>query len=216
MGKGELTRQAILEHALGLATRVGLGGVTIGQLANDLGLSKSGLFAHFQSKEALQLQVLELASSRFVDTVLRPALAAPRGEPRLRVMMDRWREWSHLHALPGGCLFVAAAIELDDQPGPTRDRLVALQKDWLEGLAHAVRVAIDEGHFREDLDPMQFAHDLNAIALGYHWSSRLMRDPRAHERAVNAFEALCAAARRPSPARRPVPVRATRSRPRAS
>ena len=77
-------------------------------------------------------------------------------------------------------------------------------------------MAIDEGHFREDLDPMQFAHDLNAIALGYHWSSRLMRDPRAHERAVNAFEALCAAARRPSPARRPVPVRATRSRPRAS
>ena len=113
-------------------------------------------------------------------------------------MMERWREWSHLHALPGGCLFVAAAIELDDQPGPTRDRLVALQKDWLEGLAHAVRVAIDEGHFREDLDPMQFAHDLNAIALGYHWSSRLMRDPRAHERAVNAFEALCGGSR-PSP-----------------
>ncbi len=198
MGKGELTRQAILEHALGLATRVGLGGVSIGQLASDLGLSKSGLFAHFQSKEALQLQVLELASSRFVDTVLRPSLAAPRGEPRLREMMERWRDWSHLHSLPGGCLFVAAAIELDDQPGPTRDRLVSLQKDWLDALAHAVRVAIDEGHFRPDVDPMQFAHDLNAIALGYHWSSRLMRDPRAEERAISAFEALCAAARTPS------------------
>ena len=200
MGKGELTRQAILEHALSLATRVGLGGVSIGGLATDLGLSKSGLFAHFQSKEALQLQVLELASSRFVDTVLRPALAAPRGEPRLREIMERWRQWSHLHALPGGCLFIAAAIELDDQPGPTRDRLVALQKDWLDAVAHAVRVAVDEGHFRADVDPQQMAHDLNAIALGYHWSSRLMRDPLAHQRFVNAFEALVSAARR-GPAR---------------
>src|SRR4029450_14097117 len=100
MGKGDLTRQAILEQALGLATRVGLGGVTTARLAPDLGLSKSGLFAHFQSKEALQLQVLDLASERFVDTVLRPALAAPRGEPRLRQLMERWREWSHLHSLP--------------------------------------------------------------------------------------------------------------------
>ena len=202
MGKGEVTRQAILDRGVVLATRVGLGGLTIGRLADDLGLSKSGLFAHFRSKEALQVQVLEAASARFVDCVIKPAMAERRGEPRLRALFQRWLAWSTSSAMPGGCLFVAAAIELDDQPGAPRDRLVALQKDWLEVLAGAVRIAVSEGHFRKDVDPEQFAHDLYAVALGYHHSSRLLRDPDAPKRAARAFESLVSAARATPAARK--------------
>jgi AcrR family transcriptional regulator len=194
--KGELTRQAILDQAVGLATRVGLGGLTIGGLAEDLSLSKSGLFAHFRSKEALQVQVLEAASVRFIDAVIRPALAEPRGEPRVRALFERWRSFSC--ESPGGCLFVSAAMELDDQMGAPRERLVQLQRDWLDVLAGAVRIAVTEGHFRQDVDPEQFAHDLYGIALAYHHAFRLLKDPRAKERADRSFEALVRAARPPS------------------
>jgi AcrR family transcriptional regulator len=192
--KGALTRQTILEHAVDLATRVGLEGLTIGRLATELELSKSGLFAHFQAKEALQLQVLEAAAARFVDGVVRPALTAPRGEPRLRAVFDRWVGWEQRGA-PGGCFFVAAATELDDRPGPVRDRLVQLQKDWLDTIANTVRTGVAEGHFRGDVDPPQFAHDLYGVMLAYHHASRLLRDPRALERARHAFAALLDAIR---------------------
>jgi AcrR family transcriptional regulator len=195
--KGELTRQAILDQAVGLARRVGLGGLTIGSLAEDLSLSKSGLFAHFRSKETLQVQVLEAASVHFIDTVIRPALARRRGEPRVRALFERWLASTES---PGGCLFVAAAAELDDQMGPPRERLVQLQKDWLDVLAGAVRIAIAERHFRQDVDPEQFAHELYGIALAYHHASRLLRDPRAKERAERSFEALVRAARAPGAA----------------
>jgi AcrR family transcriptional regulator len=191
--KGELTRQAILDQAVDLARKVGLGGLTIGGLAEDLNLSKSGLFAHFRSKEALQVQVLEEASARFVDSVIRPSLTEKRGEPRIRALFERWLRSTSESS--GGCLFVAAAAELDDQSGPARERLVQLQKDWLDVLAGAVRIAVAEGHFRPDVDPEQFAHDLYGIALAYHHAFRLLKDPRANERAERSFEALLHAAR---------------------
>ena len=197
MGKGELTRQVILEHAVGLASQVGLDGLTIGRLADDLDLSKSGLFAHFRSKEALQVQTLELAADRFTEAVVRPALAAPRGEPRLRALFARWLEWPRVVPQPGGCLFVAASAELDDRPGPARDRLVQLQKGWLGLIAGAVRIAIAEGHFRKGVDPEQLAFDLYGIMLVTHFSSRLLRDPKAGERARKSLSALLAAARVP-------------------
>jgi AcrR family transcriptional regulator len=198
VSKGALTRQTILEHAVGMASKVGLSGLSIGKLADDLELSKSGLFAHFQSKEALQLQILDYAAERFVDVVIRPSLAAPRGEPRVRAMFDKWLHWPRESALPGGCLFVAAAVELDDQPGPVRDRLVQLQKDWLDTLAAATRTAISEGHFHDRVDPEQLAHDLYGIMLMHHHSSRLLRDPKAAARTRTAFETLIAAAKKPS------------------
>ena len=197
MGKGELTRQVILEHAVGLASQVGLDGLTIGRLADDLDLSKSGLFAHFRSKEALQVQTLELAADRFTEAVVRPALATPRGEPRLRALFARWLEWPRVVPQPGGCLFVAASAELDDRPGPARDRLVQLQKEWLGLIAGAVRIAIAEGHFRKGVDPEQLAFDLYGIMLVTHFSSRLLRDPKAGERARKSLSALLAAARVP-------------------
>lgn len=199
MGKGAETRQAILDHAFELARKVGLQGLTIGRLADDLDLSKSGLFAHFQSKEMLQVQVLDTASSRFVETVVRPALTTGRGEPRLRALFERWLEWEGLQRTPGGCIFVHAVFELDDQEGPARERLVQLQKDWLDTMATVVRGAISEGHFVKDVDPEQFAHDLLGIMFAYHHAARLLRDDAAEQRARNAFEALIAAAKRSLP-----------------
>lgn len=201
MGKGEVTRQAILERATALASRCGLEGVSIGHLAEDLGLSKSGLFAHFGAKEILQVEILRFAADRFVQAVVRPALAEPRGEPRVRAIFQRWLGWSRSHSVPGGCLFVAAASELDDRPGPARDELVRLQKEWMDSIAICFRSGISEGHFRADADPEQFAHDLYSVMLGYHHAQRLLRDPAADSRARASMEALLAAARRRGPSR---------------
>ncbi|MDQ5870587.1 MAG: TetR/AcrR family transcriptional regulator [Acidobacteriota bacterium] len=196
MRKGEETRAAILERGVQLARQVGLEGLTIGRLATDLGLSKSGLFAHFRSKEALQIQVLDAAAERFIDEVVRPAIREPRGELRVVALFERWLAWTKSSSGRGGCLFVAAAAELDDRPGPVRDRLVALQKGWLEMVGIVFSTGIAQHDFREDLEPDEFAHDLYAIMLGFHHAARLMRDPRAEPRAHGAFERLLSTARR--------------------
>ncbi len=195
MRKGEQTREAILERALVLASEVGLEGLTIGTLAEALDLSKSGLFAHFRSKEALQIQTLELAAARFEVAVIRPALRAARGEPRLRALFENWLRWPKSVPQPGGCIFVAASVELDDRPGPARDKLVRLQSDWLDVIAGAVRIAIQERHFDPKVDSAQFAFELYGIMLVCHHTARLLRDPRAEERARRGFEALLARAR---------------------
>lgn len=194
MRKGELTRQTILEKATSLASQVGLEGLTIGSLAEKLEISKSGLFAHFRSKEALQLQVIEHTAQRFVDTVVRPALGAPRGEPRVRALFERWLVWPRLAGF-SGCPFVGLATELDDQPGPARDRLVQAQRDWFEVIATCFRTGITEGQFRPSADPEQFAQDLYGVMLAHHHTARLLRDPKAEERTRSAFEALVKAAR---------------------
>ncbi len=196
--KGARTREAILTHALSLATRVGFEGLTIGRLADDLQISKSGLFAHFGSKETLQIETLSFARSRMVDQVVRPALSAPRGEPRLRELFDRWLEWEGSPSMPGGCPFMAASFELDDRPGPVRDFVVQTLRDWLDTMTGAARIAVQEGHLRPDLDCEQFAHDCQGIGLAFVHASRLMRDPRARARADHAFEGLMRAAAAPA------------------
>src|SRR5262249_48927115 len=193
--KGEVTRSAILDHAVELASQIGLSGISIGRLAEDLKLSKSGVFAHFQSKETLQVQVLEAAAARFVEEIVRPALAEPRGEPRLRSLFERWLGWAKFQQSPGGCPFVTASVEFDDRPGPVRELLVALQREWLTVIANVVRAGIAEIKFRTDTDPDQFAHDLYSVMLGYHHASRLLKDPRAEERAHSAFDHLIDACR---------------------
>jgi AcrR family transcriptional regulator len=201
VGKGDERRQLILERAAQTASRLGLEGLTIGRLASDLGLSKSGLFAHFQSKEALQVQTLRHAAELFVDRVVRPALKAPRGERRVRALFERWLAWAEADVLKGGCLFVAAATELDDQDGPVRDELVRQQRDWLELIANVARTGIAEGDFRPGLDGEQLAYELYGVMLAYHHARRLLRDPRAPQRARDAFDALVEAARSPRPSR---------------
>jgi len=207
VGKGELTRQAILERAVSMASRLGLEGVTIGRLSEELGLSKSGLFAHFGAKDALEVEILRFAALRFVQEVVRPALAAPRGAPRVRALFARWLAWGRSQAVPGGCLFVAAATELDDRPGRARDALVQLQRDWLETIATCFRTGIAEGDFDPHADPEQFAHDLYAVMLGWHHATRLLGDRQADQRARRAVERLLEAAREKAGRRRRRPPR---------
>jgi AcrR family transcriptional regulator len=192
MGKGDETRTAVLDQAVEVARRVGLSGLTIGSLAEQAQLSKSGLFGHFRSKEALQLQVLDHARGRFEEAVAQPALRTPRGEPRMRELFDRWLQWD---ALPGGCPFVAASTEFDDQPGAVRDRLVRDQRDMFDMIATIFRSGIAEGHFRDNADPEQFAQDFYGVMLACHHTCRLLGDEQAEIRARRAFEALLGEAR---------------------
>lgn len=190
MSKGEETRSVVVGKALALATQVGLEGLSIGKLAAEVGMSKSGLFAHFASKENLQVAVLEEAAARFVSMVVSPALKKPRGEPRLRALFDRWIDWSKADFLPGGCLFVTAGVELDDRPGPARDRFVAIQKDWLGVLSGAARTGVDEGHFRADLDTEQLAHELFSLAHGNQALRSIVGPKVAEQRSRRAFERI--------------------------
>jgi AcrR family transcriptional regulator len=193
MTKGHETKQRILHQALDIASAVGVEGLSIGELAKATEMSKSGLFAHFDSKEDLQLEVLGAAAAQFVETVVLPALREARGEPRVRALFDRWLAWETLRT--GGCPFVAAAFELDDRPGPVRDALVDAQKEWIATLAKAIRLSVGEGHFRRDLDVDQLAFEVYGAFISFHFYHRLLRDPKAHRRATDALERLLAAAR---------------------
>ncbi len=193
MTKGEDTRQAIVEEALQLVSTVGLDKLTIGALASATGMSKSGLFAHFKSKEQLQLQVLEEARRRYIEVVVRPSFKQPRGLARLRTVVERTlNEWED--DLPGGCIFYAVSAELDDQPGPARDYLVAIQREQQNMLARSTRMAIEEGELREDLDVDQFVFELGAVTAAYHHFGRLVGDPNAEKHAREMFEGLLARA----------------------
>ncbi len=194
MRKGEQTRTLILNEAVALASQVGLEGLSIGSLAARLDLSKSGLFAHFGSKEDLQLQTLKQAQLRFEETVFRPALKAPRGLPRLRALFVNWLGWIKQNdELPGGCLIVAASVEYDDRPGAIRELLLFGQRELRGALAKAIRIAIDESHLKPQTDPWQLTFELFGIVLATHHDRRLLGDPRALERAHSAFERLIAA-----------------------
>jgi AcrR family transcriptional regulator len=192
VSKGDATRRAILARALELARVIGVSGLSIGRLAEESGLSKSGLFAHFGSKEALEVAVVEEASRQFVQDVMVPALREPRGEPRIRALFERWLAWGQR---PGGCFFVGASAELDDRPGPPRDALRRVSSDWVDELAKAARIAVREGHFRADLDPEQFAFELYGTMLSAQLFSRFLRDPDALGRTRRAFERLIASGR---------------------
>jgi AcrR family transcriptional regulator len=193
VSKGEETRERIVERAFRLASRDGLSGLSIGKLASELGLSKSGLFAHFGSKEGLELEVLKGAAERFTEQVMKPAFAAPRGVARLRKLFKGWLAWANDPAQPGGCVFLAAAAELDDSSGPQRDFLVSTQVSLLATLAKAASLAVESGDFAADLDCQQFAFETLGVVMAYHHARRLLRDPKADARAKQAFERLLTA-----------------------
>jgi len=184
MPRGPQTRATILDHALREASLRGLEALSIGGLARQTGLSKSGLFAHFDSKQNLQVAVLEAAAARFADEVVRPALVEPRGLPRMRALMERWLAWS-TRELPGGCVFLATAAEFDDRPGAVRDALVRSQEDWLETLTRAASIAVEEGQLAPDL-----ACRWVSLLVAHGYFSRLLRDPGSERRTRAAFEEL--------------------------
>jgi AcrR family transcriptional regulator len=155
-------------------------------------MSKSGLFAHFGSREDLQLAVLEHAAQRYGETVLMPALKIERGLPRLRAMFEHWLDWTLASGLPGGCIMIAAAAEYDDRPGPIRDAVIANQHRGNAVTRKAVRLAIEEGHLKIDTDPEQITFELLGIVLASHNHRRLLGDKEARTRALKAFEELVA------------------------
>jgi AcrR family transcriptional regulator len=190
MGRGEDTRKRIVERGLALASTLGLEGLTLGVLAEDLKLSKSGLFAHFDSKEAIQHAVIQEATEQFIQQVMAPALVQPRGEPRVRALFQHHLAWISSIKQPGGCIFMSAAVEFDDRPGAVREKILQNQRDWLDAIARAAQIAVKEKHFRVNLDTEQFAHEQQSIALGFRYAHRLLKDPKARHRAELAFESL--------------------------
>ncbi|MGH8706965.1 MAG: TetR/AcrR family transcriptional regulator [Burkholderiales bacterium] len=189
--KGEQTRAAILDQAVQVASRTGLEGLTIGLLADASGMSKSGLFAHFGSREDLQLATLEHVKASFGEQVLTPVLKVDRGMPRLRALFLAWIDWKTSPG-PGGCVLQSAAHEYDDRPGRIRDSVVDGQRRALAMIERAVRVAAEEGHLRPETDPAQIAFEMYGQILVYHNHRRLLGDREGRKRALLAFDELVA------------------------
>ena len=196
--KGRDTRARIVDAAFRLAARDGLSGLSLSELAAQLGISKSGLFAHFRSKEDLQLATLQAAAEGFQHLVFKPAFTKARGLPRLRAIMENWFKWEADPTMPGGCPFVAAAIELDDREGPVREFVATTTRDLQSALAWAARLAVEEGHFQSDTDCEQISFELYGIVLAFHHASRLQRDPRSEKRARAAFNRLVESVSQPN------------------
>lgn len=188
--KGEQTRTAILDEALRIASKLGLEGLTIGSLADATGMSKSGLFAHFGSREDLQLAVLEHAAQLYGEKVFVPVLKIERGLPRLRALFERWLDWTLESGLPGGCIMISAAIEYDDRPGPIRDAAIENQHRGNAITQKAVRLAIEEGHLLPGTEPEQISFEMLGIVLASHNHRRLLGDKEARKRALTAFDQL--------------------------
>jgi len=188
--KGERTRAAILDEALRLVSKAGLGGLTIGTLAEATGMSKSGLFAHFGSREELLLAVLAHGQAQFGEVVFQPTMAKPRGLPRLRAMFVNWLDWTESAELPGGCPMIGGATEYDDKPGAVREMLAGGQRSWIETLKRAVRQAVEEGQLAGETDPEQIAFEMFGIALVVHHHRRLLGYRKARERALAALDSL--------------------------
>jgi len=194
VSKGDETRERILRHAAKVASRDGLEGLSIGELASALDMSKSGLFAHFGSKEELQVAVLQAASADFQEKVVRPALKEPRGPARLRALFELWGKWASAPETPGGCLFAGASFELDDRPGPARDFLVEEERRLLAVLSRSAQLGVESGLLRADLDCDLLAFQIHGLMLGFHHARRLLRQRNAEAMARRSFEQLLAQA----------------------
>ena len=197
--KGQQTKAAIIDAALGLATQIGLEGLSIGAVAEVMRMSKSGVFAHFGSREELQISVVREYYRRFEDEVFRPALAQPRGLPRVRALFANWMKRVAVE-LQSGCIFISGAVEFDDRSGPVRDALASSVQTWLTALYRAVEQAREAGHLRADAQEQQIAFEIHAIILALHYEARFLKTPGSMARAEQAFEGILARYGSPSPA----------------
>ncbi len=204
--KGEMTRAAIVEQALEIAAREGLEGLTIGVLADRMQMSKSGVFAHFGSREELQLAVLKEYVRRFVDDVLRPAVRTPRGLPRLEAILERWIAFL-AREIDLGCIMIAGAIEYDDRPGPQRDAMVAIITGWKAELLKAIRQSVQEGHLKRGTDAHQMVFEIYGQMLAMHQDARLLRSADSAKRARAGLRRILDDARTDSA---PVPLSSRR------
>src|ERR1700682_5414556 len=198
--RGLRTREAILARAVDIASIQGLEGLTVGSLATQLKMSKSGLFAHFGSKEDLQLATVELARQIFIKKVTRPAIAAPRGMPRLWGLLEYWLALVEKRVFQGGCFFSAASFEFDSRRGVVRDRIAAIMHEWIGAITRAVQGAQNAGHLDPKLDATRLAFEFHAIAIGAHWAHQLLEDRQAYSRArMMALEKMRSVATSQSP-----------------
>ncbi|WP_295647094.1 TetR/AcrR family transcriptional regulator [uncultured Methylibium sp.] len=181
----------MLEAALGLASQIGLEGLSIGALAEVTQMSKSGVFAHFGSREELQISVVREYHARFEEEVFFPAVREARGLPRLRSMFERWVKRVSVE-IDSGCIYISGAVEFDDRPGPVRDALASMVRTWHRALERAIRMAIEEDHLKPDTDPMQMLFEIHGLILALHHDARFMRNPGAIERAGRGFERILA------------------------
>jgi AcrR family transcriptional regulator len=189
MRKGELTRAAILDVALDLSSRDGLEGLTIGLLADKMNMSKSGVFAHFGSREDLQIEVLKLYHHHFEQEVFYPSVKEARGLPRLKGMFARWVKRVTVE-IASGCIYISGAVEYDDRPGAIREELEAMVLAWQTALFRCVEQATEMGHLRADTDPQQMVFEMYGLILALHHDARFIKRPGSVERAQLGFERL--------------------------
>ncbi|MFF0172310.1 TetR/AcrR family transcriptional regulator [Micromonospora profundi] len=195
LARGERSRNAALDAAVVLATESGLDGLSLAQLADTLGVSKSGLFAHWRSKEALQLAAIDRAVALWREQVIAPALLAPQGVRRLRALHDARLDFYATGVLPGGCFFANTQFEFNARPGPVRDRLAEAYTRWTAFLENLVQQAVDVGELPADLDVPQLAYEIDALGMAAAMSSRMLDPDAAYRRAraglLNRLRALC-------------------------
>jgi AcrR family transcriptional regulator len=179
----------ILDAALGLASHMGLEGLSIGALADVTQMSKSGVFAHFGSREELQIAVIREYHARFEEEVFFPAVSEARGLPRLRALFDRWVRRVSVE-LDSGCIYISGAVEFDDRPGPVRDALASMVLAWQSALERAISLSVDAGHLRPDTDSLQILFELHGLILALHHDARFLRQPGAIDRARRGFDRI--------------------------
>ncbi|SFB66846.1 transcriptional regulator, TetR family [Polaromonas sp. OV174] len=189
--KGQQTKAAIVDAALGLATQIGLEGLSIGALAEVMHMSKSGVFAHFGSREELQISVIREYHLRFEEEVFFPALQQPRGLPRLHAMFHHWMSRTSIE-IDSGCLYISGAVEFDDRPGPVRDALAGSVRTWLAAMYRAVVQAKEAGHLQADADEQQMAFEIHGLILALHYEARFLKTPGSIERANTGFSNILA------------------------
>jgi AcrR family transcriptional regulator len=189
--KGQQTKAAIVDAALGLAAQIGLEGLSIGALAEVMHMSKSGVFAHFGSREELQISVIREYFARFEEEVFAPALKEAKGLPRLQALFANWMKRVAVE-LQSGCIFISGAVEFDDRPGPVRDALAASVQAWLAAMQRAVVLAKEAGHFRPDADERQIAFEIHGLILALHYEARFLKTPGSIDRSLRAFQSILA------------------------
>ncbi|RZL87566.1 MAG: TetR/AcrR family transcriptional regulator [Variovorax sp.] len=189
--KGQQTKAVIVDAALNLAQQIGLEGLSIGAVAEITQMSKSGVFAHFGSREELQISVVREYHARFEQEVFYAALTAQRGLPRLRAMFANWMKRTSVE-IDSGCIYISGATEFDDRPGPVRDALVESVSIWQAAVLRAVVQAQDESHLAPDADARQIAFEIHGLILALHYEARFLRVPGSIERAERGFDNLLA------------------------
>ena len=189
MSKGFNTKENILKCAFELTSKFGLESLSIGELAKNVGMSKSGLFSHFKSKEKLQIMVMDYASSNFVGQVVKPAVEKERGIPRIRALMDNWKKWSSSY-LPGGCPFLSAIVEFDDRPGKVRDHILKLQSTMIGTFERAVAIAQEENQLNPEVNTEQIAYEIYSNMIGFHIYNRLLKNKASQDMFENNFQAI--------------------------